>query len=122
MQGVDFPDVKIVCNAGLPGNIVDSLQRGGRVGRRDGDQGLFVNFYELWVKSISLEQYEGSCDDPDRPQGTLKPTSSARDHAGRASVKLMQCEDCHRLSFADYLGDKTPTGKLSTVFIAVHFE
>ncbi|KAF8237884.1 hypothetical protein L208DRAFT_1506162, partial [Tricholoma matsutake] len=73
MQGVDFLDVKIVCNAGLPGNIVDSLQCRGCIGRRDGDQGLFVIFHEPWVMSIHLEQYEGSCDDPDQPQGTLKP-------------------------------------------------
>lgn len=29
MQGVDFADVKIVCNAGLPSDIVEALQRGG---------------------------------------------------------------------------------------------
>lgn len=27
--GVDFADVKIVCNAGLPSDIVEALQRGG---------------------------------------------------------------------------------------------
>lgn len=94
IQGVDFPDVKIVCNAGLPGNVIDSLQRGGCVGQCDGDQGLFVIFYEPWVTSIPLEQCESSCDDPDWPQRTLKPTSSARDHASLASVKLMQHKDC----------------------------
>ncbi|KAF8221223.1 hypothetical protein L208DRAFT_1329412, partial [Tricholoma matsutake] len=126
MQGVDFPDVKIVCNAGLPGNIVDSLQCRGHVGQHNGDQGLFVIFYEPWVTSIHLEQYEGSCDDPDQPQGTLKPTSLARDCASRASVKLMQCEDCRQLFFADYLGDKTPSDNLSSYTLnsttALHYE
>ncbi|KAH9009895.1 P-loop containing nucleoside triphosphate hydrolase protein [Lactarius hengduanensis] len=35
--GVDFPDVKIVCTAGLPANMVDILQRGGRALRNSSE-------------------------------------------------------------------------------------
>ncbi|KAH9069630.1 P-loop containing nucleoside triphosphate hydrolase protein [Lactarius deliciosus] len=55
--GVDFPDVKIVCTAGLPGSMVDVLQRGGRALRNSDDDALFVIFYEPWVHDISLDEY-----------------------------------------------------------------
>lgn len=77
IQGVDFPDVKFVCNAGLPNNIADALQRGGRVGRQDGSQGLFVIFYDTWALSISLDKFNcGHSDDPDQPQAMLKPNAT----------------------------------------------
>ena len=56
-KGVDFPDVEIVCNAGLPSSIADALQRAGRVGRRDGSKGLFVIFYEPWAQTVSLAEF-----------------------------------------------------------------
>jgi len=76
---MDFPDVEIVCNAGLP-NIVKIRQRGGRGGRRDGDLGLSVMFYEPWVLNIRFEDFKyGEADDPDRLRSFLKPTSHVRD-------------------------------------------
>ncbi|KAF8054015.1 P-loop containing nucleoside triphosphate hydrolase protein [Lyophyllum atratum] len=104
--GVDFPDVKIVCTAGLPNDLVEALQRGGRVGRRSGDVGLFVIFYESWALNVSVEEYaQGDLMDPDRPRGPLKPTSNARERAAYSSVQLVQCQECIRVFFAAYLND-----------------
>lgn len=75
--GVDFPNVKIVCTAGLPETIVDALQRGGRgiwvlSGDQDADTALFVIFYEHWVHGINLDDYaNGDTLDPDRPRKDL---------------------------------------------------
>ncbi|KAF8225112.1 P-loop containing nucleoside triphosphate hydrolase protein [Tricholoma matsutake] len=91
--GVDFPDVDIVCNAGLPSNIVDMLQRGGRVGRREGSQG-----------------FHGNSDDPDRPRALLKPAATRKDRAPLSCVRFVQCKQCLRMFFANYLGDTTENG------------
>jgi superfamily II DNA or RNA helicase len=66
LQGVDFPDVKIVCIAGLPGTTVDTLQRAGRALRNSDEDALFVVFYDPWVTDISLDEYkDGDLLDPD---------------------------------------------------------
>ncbi|KAF8055298.1 P-loop containing nucleoside triphosphate hydrolase protein [Lyophyllum atratum] len=105
--GVDFPDVQIVCTTGLPNDIVEALQRGGRVGRRFGALGLFVIFYDAWALEISLDEYaNGDLSDPDRPRGLLKPNSNSRERAAYSSVKLIGCE-CLRSFFATYLDDTT---------------
>jgi superfamily II DNA helicase RecQ len=50
-KGIDFPNVKIVCTAGLPSTIVDALQRGGRAIRIVSvDPALFVVFYDPWAQ------------------------------------------------------------------------
>lgn len=106
---MDFPDVEIVCNAGLT-NAVEILQRSGRVGRRDGDLGLFIIFYEDWVHNISLEDFQyGEADDPDRPRSFLKPTSQVRDRISYSSVALLKSK-CLRKFFATYLNDDSPYG------------
>lgn len=98
---------------GLTGDTVDTLQRGGRVGRRDGDQGLYVIFYEGWALDISLDEFDdGDLNDPDRTRKPLKPTSQKRDRASYSSVKLVQCKTCLREFFATYLGDKSLNGTL----------
>ncbi|KAH9017400.1 P-loop containing nucleoside triphosphate hydrolase protein [Lactarius hengduanensis] len=74
--GVDFPDVKIVCTAGLPGTMVDVLQRAGRALCNSNEDALFIVFYESWAHELSLDEYsEGDLGDPDRPRSTLKPSS-----------------------------------------------
>ncbi|KAF8231051.1 hypothetical protein L208DRAFT_1085957, partial [Tricholoma matsutake] len=104
--GVDFLDMKIVCNAGLPNNVVDVLQRGGRVGHRNGSQGLFVIFYDPWALLISLTEFDHAVShDPDRLCTLAKPTTSRRDHAPRSCIDLVQCETCLRAFFVTYLGD-----------------
>jgi superfamily II DNA/RNA helicase len=40
-QGIDFPNVKIVCTAGLPTTVVEALQRGGRTIRIGDEDALF---------------------------------------------------------------------------------
>lgn len=97
---------------GVPGNIVDALQRGGRVGRRDGDHGLFIIFYEPWALTISLDEFaHGDTQDPDRPRASLKPTSTKQDRVAYSSLALVQCESCLRSCFANYLNDQTINGK-----------
>lgn len=106
--------MKIVCQAGIPGNIVDTLQRGGRIGRRDGDRGLFVIFYEPWALLISLDEFtNGDLDDPDRPRTVLKPTSTKKERVARSSLQLIQCRSCLRYFFANYLNDLSPNGSYS---------
>ncbi|KAG6906554.1 hypothetical protein DXG01_013221 [Tephrocybe rancida] len=92
---VDFPDVKIVCNAGLPATTVDTLQRGGHVGHQDGDKGLYVIFYEPWVDNISLDEYaHGDQNDPDRLRLCLKPNSQRKDRAPLSSLQLVKSSNC----------------------------
>jgi superfamily II DNA helicase RecQ len=112
-QGVDFPDVKIVCNAGLPTNVVDLLQRAGRLGRRDGSNGIFILFYDPWALTININDfYNTSCDDPDRPRYSAKAVTSRKDRAPLSCVQLVQQKTCLRQFFATYLGDTASNGML----------
>ncbi len=121
LQGVDFPNVKIVCTVGLPGTLVDALQRAGRVLRNSGDPAIFVLFYESWVHDISLDEYKNGdiSGDPDRPRSNLKPNSRKQERAPYSSLKLVKSDECIRLLFAQYLGDKTPEGT-SVVYCFYH--
>ena len=117
-KGVDFPDVKIVCTAGLSGSIVDILQRGGRALRNSDNDALFTIFYEPWVHDISLDEYsEGNLDDPDRPRGPLKSSSQRRDRAPFSCLKLVQGTNCLRAEFASYLEDTSRSGMGRPLFI-----
>ena len=101
LQGVDFPDVSIVCNAGLPSDIVEALQRGGRVGRHEGAKALFVTFYEAWACKISLNEFmAGDPNDPDGPRSNHTLISRAQDRASYSSVGLVQIKTCLRQYFA----------------------
>ncbi|KAF8150858.1 P-loop containing nucleoside triphosphate hydrolase protein [Crassisporium funariophilum] len=113
--GIDFPNVKIVCTVGLPTNIVDALQRGGRAIRTGDEQALFVVFYEPWAFEINLEEYLNAnssnvIDDPDRPRDKLKINSQRRERAPYSSVCLVQRPTCLRQFYADYLNDKLAMG------------
>ncbi|THU93698.1 P-loop containing nucleoside triphosphate hydrolase protein [Dendrothele bispora CBS 962.96] len=55
--GIDHPDVEIVCIAGLPSDITDIVQRGGRAVRQIINSGLCVLFHEKWPLSIDLTDY-----------------------------------------------------------------
>lgn len=116
--GVDFPNVKIVATVGLPANIVDALQRGGRAIRVGGEQALFIVLYESWALEIDLKEYSdtsssNNINDPDRPRGKLKTNSQRRECAPYSSVCLVQGQtQCLRQFYADYLNDTSPKGKL----------
>jgi superfamily II DNA or RNA helicase len=114
MKGMDFPDVQIVCNAGVPGSIVDLLQRAGRLGRHEGDRGLCVIFHEQWALDISLDEFKnGDWNDPDRPQtAVLKPTLNVSDRVAYSCVAMIQEPKCLRRFFALYLADLSPAGTL----------
>lgn len=114
---MDLPDVGIVCNAGLPSNGVNGLQRGGRVGRRDGDTGLYVIFFEPWALEISLDDFcNGDANNPDRPRAPLSIKSKVRDRTPLSAIALLRC-DCIRTFFAAYLGDTSSTGICFTQYL-----
>ncbi|KAF8263753.1 hypothetical protein EI94DRAFT_1772849 [Lactarius quietus] len=109
--GVDFPDVKIVCTAGLPGTMVDILQRGGCALRNSHDDALFVVFYKPWVHEISLDEYDnGNLCDPDRPRGPLKQSSKRCERAPFSCLKYVKLVTCLQAEFASYLGDTSTSG------------
>lgn len=118
-QGVDFPDVKIVCTAGLPGTTVDTLQRAGRALRNSDEDALFVIFYDPWVNDISPDEYkDGDSSDPDRPRSQLRPNSQRRDRIPLSSLNLVKCATCLRVQFANYLNDTSQAGAIE-VFSAL---
>ncbi|THU92003.1 hypothetical protein K435DRAFT_672895, partial [Dendrothele bispora CBS 962.96] len=55
--GIDHPDVEIVCLAGLPSDITDLNQRGGRAVRLISGHGLCVLFHEKWALDLDLAEY-----------------------------------------------------------------
>ncbi|PPR05782.1 hypothetical protein CVT26_010156 [Gymnopilus dilepis] len=109
--GVDFPNVKIVCNVGIPSTTTDTLQRGGRAYRNSSEDALFVMFYESWVHEVNLEDYTNfDVKDLDRPRALLKATSRQRERAPFFGVKIIQEDSCTRQDFAEYLDDHSPEG------------
>ncbi|KAF8166050.1 P-loop containing nucleoside triphosphate hydrolase protein [Pholiota molesta] len=109
--GVDFPNVQIVCTAGLPSTIVDALQRAGRAIRTGNEPALFVLFHESWALEIDPDDYmEGT--DPDRPRSNLDTHSRQRDRAPLSVVRLIRCSSCLRQFFTDYLNDQSTIGTL----------
>ena len=115
-KGVDFPDVQVVCNVGVPGNIVDLLQHAGHLGRCDGDKGLAVVFHKQWALEISLDEFKyGNLNDPDQPcTAILKPMSNMHDRAAFSCIGIVQEPKCLRKFFSLYLADFSLTGTTLT--------
>jgi hypothetical protein len=123
IQGVDFPNVKIVCNAGLPATGVDTLQRGGRAIRTGNGDALFVIFYDSWVNEIDLEEFlTGDLLDPNRPRKKFDKNkkSTCRERASYFSVKTIKGQVCIRESYAEYLGDKSTEGRYLILIIFLY--
>ncbi|KAJ3545917.1 hypothetical protein NMY22_g2258 [Coprinellus aureogranulatus] len=114
--GVDFPNVKIVCNIGLPSTLVDILQRAGRAIRTGSEDALFLLFYPSWVDEISLDEYaSGDVADLDRTRASLDfKNPKDKDRASYFIVFTIKSKDCRRGNFATYLGDTTPEARLVT--------
>ncbi|KAJ3766263.1 P-loop containing nucleoside triphosphate hydrolase protein [Lentinula raphanica] len=105
--GVDFPDIDMVVNVGLPPSQKDANQRAGRVVRREGRQGLFLILYEAWVLEIDLSEYDNQwASDPDWPCKRLTDNSNRRERAPFSMVHMIQLKECQRHSYASYLGDQ----------------
>lgn len=97
------------------------FQQGGRVGHRDGSQGLFVLFYEPWALTIPLDKYANSrSDDPDRPRVLSKPAALRKDRAPLSCVKLVQCKTCLQEFLASYLGDNADNGALLSFQVCLY--
>jgi superfamily II DNA or RNA helicase len=114
-KGVDFPNVKIVCTAGLPSTIVDVLQRAGRALRTSMETALFVLFYEAWALEINENEYMGDESDPDRPRKDLRLSSRRAERAPLSGIKLVQLKTCSRRFFAYYLNDTSAEGMCNSV-------
>ncbi|KAF9486495.1 P-loop containing nucleoside triphosphate hydrolase protein [Pholiota conissans] len=104
--GIDFPNVQIVCQVGLPATIVDAIQRGGRAIRTGNETALFVVFHEEWALNIKEDEYPEGID-PDRPRADLRSNSRAQERAPLSGIRLAQCTICLRQFYADYLNDQT---------------
>ncbi|THV00107.1 P-loop containing nucleoside triphosphate hydrolase protein [Dendrothele bispora CBS 962.96] len=128
--GIDHPDVEIVCIAGLPSNVMDLTQRGGRAVRQISGDGLCVLFYEKWAREIDLGDYDLNLEDGleldsidfsldiDRPRRlTLNIKSLPQDRASMACVLLTRRVLCMRAFFAKCMRDNAPGAvDFSTVF------
>jgi len=74
--------------------------------------------YEPWVMNIDLSTIAFSSSDPDHPiVEKLSKTSTKQERTGIAMVTIVQSTDCPRGMFANYLGDKTPNGRLLFLII-----
>ncbi|KAF8273934.1 hypothetical protein EI94DRAFT_1563106 [Lactarius quietus] len=117
--GVDFPDVKIVCTAGLPSTMVDILQHGGCTLCNSHDNVLFIILYECWIHNISLDEYtEGDLSDPDCPRAKLKMSSQRCKHAPLSCLRLVKSPTCLQAHFASYLDDTSPTGAVNSRYLS----
>lgn len=101
-----------MCSAGVPGSLVEAIQRGGRGGRRPGSFSLFIIFYEAWVREISLDDFtKGNMDDPDRTRVVPLPAKATKkERAPYSSIKCVQCCTCLRAFFACELNDTATDG------------
>ncbi|THV02112.1 hypothetical protein K435DRAFT_654065, partial [Dendrothele bispora CBS 962.96] len=119
--GIDHPDVEIVCIAGLPSNVMDFTQRGGRAVRQISGDGLCVLFSEKWAREIDLGDSDLNLEDGleldsidfsldiDRPRRlTLNIKSLPQDRASMACVLLTRRVLCMRAFFAKCMRDNTP--------------
>ncbi|THU75800.1 hypothetical protein K435DRAFT_706404, partial [Dendrothele bispora CBS 962.96] len=127
--GIDHPDVEIVCIAGLPSDITDLIQRGGRAVRQIAADGLCVIFHEKWACSVDPADYGLDVMNPitidsidfhsdiDRPRKKpLTLYSPPQDRASLACVLITKRLFCKRLFFSKCLGDTSKDGML-TIFI-----
>ncbi|EIW79496.1 P-loop containing nucleoside triphosphate hydrolase protein [Coniophora puteana RWD-64-598 SS2] len=113
--GVDISNVTIVIQWGVCCNIPDWRQRGGRVARSPGIQGLYITFVESWVKGkVPPDEIDG---DPDTPLVSPLPDKAASKHqrVGSAMIKLVKNTSlCVRDFLAAYFDDTTLERTLCT--------
>lgn len=104
----------MVIQYGVARDVPTTLQRGGLAGRSGKPaQAIYLIMYEPWVINIDLSTINFGVSDPDHPTvEKLSKTSTKQERTGMAMVKIIQSPDCLRKLYADYLGDKTPNGKL----------
>ncbi|KAF5367722.1 hypothetical protein D9758_009815 [Tetrapyrgos nigripes] len=128
--GIDHPDVEIVCIAGLPSDVHNIAQWGGRAVRQISANGLCVLFHEKWALKIDLSDYSFESDsfsldsidfssfDVNRPRRlVLTEWSPPADRASFACVVLTRNLFCVCRFIARCLRDNTPESiKFSTLF------
>ena len=113
LQGLDISGVKIVVQYGIPRDIPNALQRGGRGGRSTEDPAIFLIMYEPWALEIDLSDVpKAFANDPDSPVvEELTAYSNKMDRTGYAMLFIIQAFwFCLRAYFAEYLGDNSDDG------------
>lgn len=117
MEGLDVQGVMIVIQYGIPKNLSEALQRGGRAVRDGQLWGLYLMMIETWALEANLTDEHNDTNDPDKPYTitALKKNPSKRDRTGCAVLRYVQSKTCLREFFAKYLNDQTPTGN-SNIF------
>ena len=77
---------------------------------------LFVVFHEPWASEIDEEEFADGTD-PDRPRADLGTNARRQERAPLSGVRLVKCRTCLRRYYADYLNDKTDSGKYYSILI-----
>ncbi|KAJ3536083.1 hypothetical protein NMY22_g6193 [Coprinellus aureogranulatus] len=107
--GLDVADIRVVVQYGVPRDVPNALQRGGRAGRSSSNCALFLLMYESWALDVDLSQVAGDiASDPDHPiVNNLTRNTNKQDRTGWAILFVVQMLVCLRCLFADYLGDRS---------------
>lgn len=105
----------MVIQYGITRDVPTTLQRGGRGGRKDSLEAIFLIMYEPWVMDIKISDEEITVSesmDPDYPNaGKLTKYSTKAERTGVTMIKVIHCTIlCLRRLWANYLGDKTAEG------------
>jgi superfamily II DNA/RNA helicase len=75
LQGLDIRCVSIVIQYGVPRNMSEAAQRGGRAARDDETFGLFLMMVEPWALELELTDKHDDINDPDKPYAGMMVTS-----------------------------------------------
>ncbi|KAK7460975.1 hypothetical protein VKT23_008903 [Stygiomarasmius scandens] len=105
--GVDFPDVDITVNVGVPSDQCEDSQRAGCGGRRE-KPGLHLVLYEPWVNELNRLDFDAVKEfgnDPDRPRKVLKPGMRPQERVSLSGFEYIQ-SSCMRRFKAEYMKDK----------------
>lgn len=97
---------------GVPRDVPNTLQRGGRAGRSSPHRALFLLMYESWALDVDLSEISVDIvSDPDHPLlEALTQYTSKQDRTGWAMLYILQIVICLRILFAEYLGDHASDG------------
>ncbi|EPQ53881.1 P-loop containing nucleoside triphosphate hydrolase protein [Gloeophyllum trabeum ATCC 11539] len=112
--GLDVCGIHVVIQYGLCDNLADKLQRGGRAGRDDDTEALFLTMTEPWALNVKLPQLApgsliSDCGDNEDMDTPASPTAAGKEgRVGKAVIRYVQSKTCLRAFWAEYLGDTSP--------------
>lgn len=110
MQGIDYPNVKVVVQYGMCPDLCSLIQRAGRAARIPGTEALFIYMVESWALEQRVNQKSAAyIRDPDTPM-RIRPAmkgSGGVQWVGMASVAFATLKSCLRVELIKYLGDES---------------